>query len=145
MSATKATPKSGSVKTPYSLSIRLEGLPKSPNALLGAHWSVRAGHAKKWKRAVWRQCWHLRPPKPLAKAHVTLLRASAGRMDADNARSSLKAIMDGLVEAGIIVDDNPDVVGEPTLVPVKCARGCGHVVVTVREINQTQGVTDDVR
>jgi hypothetical protein len=38
----------------YSLEFTIHMLPKTLNSLLGAHWKIRAGHAKKWERAVWK-------------------------------------------------------------------------------------------
>ncbi len=97
----------------YTLEFTIQQTPDSPNALLGAHWTVRKRHADKWRRLVWAKVWHVKPLEPLKRAKLTLIRYSIKKMDADNARSSFKPICDALVHWGVIVDDNVNVVGEP--------------------------------
>lgn len=126
------------VAKPFQLEFRLDGLPKSPNQLLGAHWTIRSGHAKKWKRLVWRMCWHLKPSSPLKSALITFTRASSAKsMDDDNLAGSFKSVRDGLKEAGIIQDDSPEFV-ECKYERAKCAPKHGHVIVRVIETQTKQ-------
>lgn len=100
----------------YVLEFKINQLPDSPNKLLGAHWTRRKKHADKWLRFVWAKVLEKKlPPEPLKKAKLTLIRYSTHKLDADNLRSSFKAVVDALVKVGVIVDDNTDVIGEPTV------------------------------
>ena len=51
-----------------------------------------------------------RPDEPMEKAHLTLTfhAADKRRRDIDNLLSACKAYIDGLVAAGVIVDDSAD-------------------------------------
>ena len=109
-------------------------MPHSPNRLLGAHWKVRAGHAAKWKRAVWRACWALKPPVPLKRAKLTFTRHSSGVIDHDNLASSFKCICDALVKWGVLEDDAPENVGRPEYVHVKAPPKQGRIEILVEEI-----------
>lgn len=115
----------------YLLNFTIDGLPKMPNALLGAPWKVRAGQATTWQRRVWRSCWHLKPPQPLTCASLTLTRASSVEPDHDGLVGSFKAIVDGLVAAGILASDKVSVTGQPTYLWEKCPPTKGHVKVKV--------------
>lgn len=99
----------------YLLEFEIQKLPKMPNELLGARWSVRAGHAKVWQREVWAKVWPLRPESgPLKKAKLTLVRCSSRRPDNDGLSGSFKAVIDALVKNQIIIDDTDEVIGWPT-------------------------------
>jgi Holliday junction resolvase RusA-like endonuclease len=52
----------------------------------------------------------LSKPNALTAANLTLTRFSSRQPDRDNLMSSWKAVIDGLVESGVLVDDNCDVV-----------------------------------
>lgn len=115
----------------YTLEFQINALTDSPNKLLGAHWTTRKRYADKWKRLVWAKVWHLKPPAPLTKARVTLERHSPRKMDADNVRSSFKPVMDALVQWGVLLDDNTDVIGEPVVIQAKSTNKCKFIKVTV--------------
>lgn len=115
----------------YSLYFVLPGLPKLANQLLRGHWRTKHGHAKTWKRAVWRACWHLRPEQPLEKAKLTLVRCSSVEPDADGMIISFKPVIDGLVEAGVLADDKISNIGIPEYKWERAKRGSGHVKVRV--------------
>ena len=126
---------------PYNLHFTIPGLPRTPNALLGAHWKVRAGHAAKWKRLVFLAINNKQPKRPLVKAKLTLTRHSSGELDFAGLCGSFKAIEDALVMWGVIVDDCPDVVGRPEYLHVKAPRQKGFIEVLVEEINkQTEAI-----
>lgn len=123
---------------PFSLSITLPGLPKGPNQLLGAHWTIRSGHAKKWKRMVWAKCWHLRPPQPLERCEILFTRfSSAKSMDDDNLAGSFKSVRDGLKDAKIIKDDSPEFVVCRYAVG-KAAPTFGRIEIEVNELTKTK-------
>jgi Holliday junction resolvase RusA-like endonuclease len=119
----------------YRLVFEIAGLPKSPNRLLGAHWTARSSHAKKWKRAV-QLAVALNgglPLAPLVKARVHCVRLSSGTMDRDGLCGSFKSVMDALVDCGVLVDDSPDHV-DVTYAQEKCAPKKGKISVTVEEV-----------
>ncbi len=95
---------------PYTLEIAVADLPKMPNQLLGAHWRVRSGHAKKWLRAVERAI-DLNgavPASPLRQAELWCTRLSSGVCDRDGLSGSFKAPIDALVKLGVLEDDGPE-------------------------------------
>lgn len=89
----------------------IPGLPKSPNALLGAHWRTRSAHAKKWHQYV-KFAVMARPKIPWRKVRLELTRYSSVRMDRDGVFGSFKPVVDGLRYAGVIEDDHDKCVVE---------------------------------
>jgi hypothetical protein len=118
----------------YELSFELKGLPKMSNSNLRGHWHVKYGASKTWKRAVWRACWHLRPPLPLKRAHLTLTRCSSSEPDFDGLVSGFKHVIDGLVEAGVLENDKPSNIGTPDCKWIKTAPRKGKIIINVKEI-----------
>jgi len=114
----------------YSLEVRLEGLPKPTNRS-NVHWRVRAEHAKEWKQKTFTVCWHLRPPEPLTKAKITISRHSSVCPDFDGLVSAGKHILDGLVQAKILVDDKFAVIGQPNYLWFKERPKFGHIIIKV--------------
>lgn len=115
----------------YRLEFTIPDLPKLPNQLLGAHWTIRSGHAKAWKRKVWRCVWHLKPSEPLKKASLTLTRGSSREADFDGLVGSFKAIIDGLVEAQVLAGDTQSIIGQPCYQWTKAKRGAGFIRVLI--------------
>lgn len=113
------------------ITFKIEGLPKSPNSLLGAHWKVRSSHAKQWKRLVYYYTIGLRPMKPWGRVELHLTRFSSSKMDRDGVYGSFKPVVDGLKEAGIIVDDNDDVIKKWVVKWDKGKPGKGYIEITV--------------
>jgi Holliday junction resolvase RusA-like endonuclease len=113
----------------------IPGLPKSPNDLLGAHWRQRSKHAKEWQEAVWAYLLKAggKPPAPLTRARLSLIRYSSVEPDRDNLRGSFKAVVDGLVKAGVLVDDTSAVIGEPYVHWIKAPPRKGMIQVIVEE------------
>lgn len=98
-----------------TLEFEIKGLPKLPNQTLYKHWRVKHQEAKRWKglvrNAVLLEC--KAPATPFLRATVTLTRMSTREPDSDNLMSSWKHCIDGLVEAGVILNDKPSVIGTP--------------------------------
>jgi Holliday junction resolvase RusA-like endonuclease len=117
---------------PYTLTITLKGLPKTPNAR--EHWTAKARQTKVWKQKVFTACWHKRPPKPLERARITFTRVSSVEPDFDNLAASFKAVLDGLRQAQVIVDDKRANVGRPEYLWRKCKPKDGHVIVEVTSV-----------
>jgi hypothetical protein len=118
----------------YRMSFILPGLPKTTNSGNRAHWAVKVKEANKWKQEVY---WALicrkdrMPPRPLARARLTLTRCSSSEPDFDGLVSSFKHIIDGMVECKLLVNDKPSVVGQPQYRWAKAPRGKGFVTIQV--------------
>jgi len=119
---------------PYRLEFEINALPSSPNTLLGAHWTVRSSHAKKWLRMVDVATMGKRPATALIRAVVRLERHSSKEPDADNGRLSFKCILDALVKLGVLHDDRPSVIGEPVYVWRAAPMRKGKVRVRVESV-----------
>lgn len=92
--------------------IEIPGLPKPINRLQ-VHWRNKHAHAKRWKDAVILYTRKYKPDSAFEKASLTLTRISSKRPDFDGLVSSFKHVIDGLIEAGIIINDTHDVIGVP--------------------------------
>lgn len=121
----------------YHLLIEILDLPKTRNQLQRKHWTVQHKEAKKWKMLVGLGIGPNKPPAPLTKANITLTRFGSREPDFDGLTSSFKAILDGLTEHGIILDDKPSIIGSPTYNFVKAKRKDGKIRIEVTEQNQT--------
>lgn len=119
--------------------------PRSPvsiNAANRMHWAERAAHTKAWRQAAW-AAW-LADGKPHAAAidgqrvliEVELPFEKKARRDPHNyTGTTVKAIIDGLIEAGMKSDDNPRYVRveEPRL-----SVGTGIVVVRIEATGERE-------
>lgn len=119
----------------YLLEFELEGLPRTTNSLVRSQWRARHNHAVMWKQAVFTKCWHLRPDEPLTKARITITRHSAKCPDFDGMVSASKHVVDGLIQAKIIIDDNMVVVGIPTYLWQRASPRKGKITVKVEGVN----------
>ena len=120
----------------YRLELEIPGLPPGLNGSQ-SNWRVKAGIRKQWRRLASLAVGHRAPPRPLANAKLTLIRCSTRPMDWDNAAASLKPLVDGLRDAGVIADDGPDVIGQPVMLWEKAKRGEGKVRIIVEEVCET--------
>jgi hypothetical protein len=84
--------------------IKTRRLPPSLNARLC--WQERAAWTKAWKESVG---WELKAAKipKLKAAHLTLVNCAIRLTDIDNLASAAKPIIDAIVGAGILEDDDP--------------------------------------
>jgi hypothetical protein len=121
--------------TTYRVEFILPGLPKMKNLkrTMG-HWAQAHREASKWKRMVKSYLNNKRPAKPLEKAKLTLTRGSSVEPDFDGLVSGFYHVIDGLVEANILVNDKPSNIGSPTYLWEKAAQGKGFVKIIVEEI-----------
>jgi Holliday junction resolvase RusA-like endonuclease len=119
----------------FVLCFEINGLPKMTNTLR-KHWAVILKERKRWKGLV-QNAVRLELGntainfKPLERAQVTITRFSSTAPDYDGLVSAGKAILDGLVEAGVLVDDNVSVIGAPKYLWEKAAPKMGKVKVKV--------------
>jgi hypothetical protein len=101
----------------------------APVALINAnhrsHWAAKAARTRTWR---WTACIKARGLKPVeGKAHIviTISFTDRRRRDVGNLQPTAKAIVDGIVDAGVLPDDSdryligPDMrAGEPVKGPV---------------------------
>jgi len=106
------------------------------------HWRARARKVKDWRAvASYAAQDRTRHPRLLGPSvvHVTLPVADSRRRDPHNYYPTIKAIVDGLVDAGLWPDDTPEWVRtvEPTLAPkAPC------VVVTITPMGSMAALLD---
>lgn len=96
------------------LAFELQGLPRMTNNLM-VHWRTRHNDVLKWKRLVKAQVqltWPKKQPA-LTSAALTLKRYSTREPDFDGLVSGFKSVIDGLVEAGVLLNDKQSVIGQP--------------------------------
>lgn len=120
----------------YRLEISLPGLPPLQRAGSGGgHWRKRWAEGREWKRRVlWATVGEV-PEAPLERARVTCTRHSAQEPDRDNAHAAWKPLLDALVTARILTDDDPEhleLVVRWELAP----RGQGRVTLVVEDIGR---------
>lgn len=93
----------------------IEGTPELINAIGRKSWYIKARSSKLWRSRVSNKCYlHKISGLGLDKAVLTYTRHSMKQPDFDNLAISFKACQDGLVDAGVLVDDKPQVIGAPT-------------------------------
>jgi Holliday junction resolvase RusA-like endonuclease len=100
--------------------IEIHDLPKLPNNMMYKHWRTKHNEAVKWKKRVLEACLYAKITKlQLHHATLTYERYSSRQPDFDSLVMSFKHVQDGLVEAGVLVDDKPEVIGQPTFKWIK--------------------------
>lgn len=126
---------------PIVICFEVPGLPKMTNTLR-VHWAVVNKERNHWKKlvanaALIEQKRAARQFKTLLKARVTITRFSSKAPDYDGMVSGGKAILDGLVLAKVIIDDNVSVIGQPTYLWEKCEPRMGKIKVKVESIEES--------
>lgn len=117
----------------YQLEIEIPRLPALNSSRRVNRW-VEIKEKKLWEEEVFVATRGKQPPNPLERAKVTFIRRSSMTSDHDNLVASFKHVQDGLIHAGIIVDDRPGVIGQPTYRWEQVSPGKGSVVIRVEEI-----------
>lgn len=119
----------------YSLEFKLDGLPKmtNPSGARSTHWRVIKKERDNWKSLVVEAASGKKPPEPLKKARLTLIRHSSVSPDPDGLVSGFKAIIDGLVEAGVLENDRFENIGMPQYLWSKVQPRKGYIEVRVKE------------
>lgn len=118
----------------YVLEFELPGLPKTTNSGGRAHWAVKAKEAAHWKKMVHWATACKGPEESLKRAKLTLTRCSAIEPDFDGLVSSFKHVLDGLVEAQVIENDKPSVIGQPAYRWEKAPPKHGKIKVRIEEL-----------
>lgn len=76
-----------------------------------------------------------RPLSPLKRARLTLIRFSSSEPDYDGLVHGFKPIIDGLKEAGVLIDDKFSNIGASNYQWEKCPPKKGRIIVIVEEVS----------
>lgn len=80
------------------------------------HWAVRCGLIKQWRQAAdYTARYHRVPPMAAANIVIELCFRAYRRRDPANWAPTGKAIVDGLVDAGVLPDDRAELVTGPDM------------------------------
>jgi Holliday junction resolvase RusA-like endonuclease len=112
----------------------IKDLPKMPNTLIRKHWAIVTKEKNKWHGLVKLYLRHNVPVAPFKKAKLTLIRFSTRAPDYDGLVGSFKYVVDGLVKAGVIIDDKVSVIGHSQYKWEKCKKLEARIEVTIEPI-----------
>jgi hypothetical protein len=132
------TPEAPKVFEPYSLDFTLPELPGTQADVLQMR--ARSAERKRWHEMVY---WAVleaggRPKSPITRASIFGYRHSSQRPDTINLYFSFKAIVDGLIVAKVIDDDNPKVLVDEGYFWRPAAPNHGFVSVSLRSLPETE-------
>lgn len=112
--------------------LEIGSLPPTYNTIARKHWAVKANMAKRWIAVIWTHCSkHKVSGLELKQARLELTRHSWKEPDYDGLVSSFKHVIDGLVRAAVIRDDNREVIGTPIYRWEKAPRNHGKITVKI--------------
>jgi hypothetical protein len=120
----------------YHAKFELDILPHTTNALSRMHWRAKSKYANTVKNLVHSKLLllHLIPRDPLKKAKLILTRKSSGTIDYDGLVSSFKWVIDGLVVAGVLMDDTEEIIGQPVYRKETAAPKNGSIEIEIIEL-----------
>lgn len=118
----------------YKLYLKLPGLPKPMNRLLRRHWALVKKEKDHWHEMVALSLVGKKPPGPLSKVKLRIVRHSSRAPDFDGCVSAAKFLIDGLVISKVIINDTMEVVGSPAYEWQKGKQGEGFMEVFLEEI-----------
>lgn len=95
----------------YKLDLVLHSLPDSLNKGLRGHRMKYFAKNKKWDFLIGGMCRGKLPQTPLLKARISITRHFWRTLDYDGLVGSMKPVVDALVTAGVLSDDNWNVTG----------------------------------
>lgn len=104
------------------------------NANQRLHWATRSQRTRAWRYAASYAARQADLPKHLPNAHIliTLGFPDARRRDVGNLQPTAKALVDGLIDYGLLVDDSDEYLTGPDLRRgPKTTTGRGLIVLTV--------------
>lgn len=120
----------------YVLEIDIPYVETDPNQMFRLAWRGRKAKFDKIKTSVSAVTAGKRPVKPLEKFTIAVTRHASKYLDWDNYVASLKPLIDGLVMAGVIKDDNWEMIRHVELEQVKTKVGVKkRLVVRVQELS----------
>ena len=118
----------------YRLTFTIPELPLPVNRQTSMHWAQKGKYVKHWHTLVGAAVAGKKPPKPLDRARLTFIRYSSTEPDFDGLVSSFKCVCDGLIKAGVIVDDKPSNIGRSVYDWQKAPPKHGKIFVGVEEL-----------
>ena len=119
----------------YRLHLVIPGLPKILANAKSQGWRARHFEKKKWRNIIMSYIDHSnRPLKPLERARLICTRFSSHPSDFGNRVDSFKAVIDGLVAAKVLIDDNDSVIVAQEYLWIKAGPKDGKISITVEEI-----------
>ena len=90
----------------YILKIIVPGAPENLNAVIRMKRQQYNRVKKNWHQVIWALTVSHRPPTPLKKFKIRIIRYSARMLDFDGLVGSMKPLVDGLRHSRIIRDDS---------------------------------------
>lgn len=110
------------------------------------HWRQRASRTKRLRRRGWLEA-RRNGLLPMREAFVTVhvQYATSGRADPANAYPTVKALVDGLVDFGVLTDDDSKHLPAMTFkrAPGRCSKGWHVITLTLVEKDKTHEGGDD--
>lgn len=100
------------------IAFTLVGHPPSPNRTRAGHWRARAASDLTWRTAAYFAALDVKPTGYVpgrVSVRVVLVIPDKRRRDPDNALASVKPCIDGIVDAGLLLDDSFAVIHELTV------------------------------
>lgn len=95
----------------FTLSLEIPWNPLSLNKSLRSHWRKRGKLNKSWDVYIGAMLVRNKPPKPLERAQLIMVRHAHRMLDYDGLVGSLKPVVDALVTCGVLKDDSWKVTG----------------------------------
>jgi hypothetical protein len=95
----------------YKLEFEIDFIPESLNTILRMNKYQRNDYNKLWYERVYLACLNKTPTTPLRSVRLYLSRYCYRMLDYDGVVGSLKVVVDGLIHANIIKDDNYSITG----------------------------------
>jgi Holliday junction resolvase RusA-like endonuclease len=121
----------------YRLEFEIRDLPKMANIESGkSHWRYAEREVKKWRNLVWLTVRSKKPPEPLVRVKLTLIRFSSSEPDYDGLVRGFKSVVDGLRVCGVLKDDRLKNTGPWDCHWQYAPRGKGFIRVTVVEATE---------
>jgi hypothetical protein len=100
-----------------------------------AHWRVKHRDGKTWRESGYMHGLTMTADPPLKRIRITFKFHHWRKIDLDNLGGiGMKPWVDGLVDAGVVVDDDPDHLDFGTHQFERCAKGESRTEVLVKEL-----------
>jgi crossover junction endodeoxyribonuclease RusA len=93
---------------------RVEGRVRSLNAERSAHWTKRSAHAQEWREKFWVEGAQNRHRFTAVNITAEIVQKRP-LTDCGNGMPTIKAAIDGLIDAGVLPDDSPEYVKSITM------------------------------
>lgn len=98
------------------------------------HWAKKAKHTKRFRQFAAISAARF-PTLPACDVTLTWFVTTSHRRDEDNMFPLLKALCDGLVDAGVTTDDTPDLMGKACRIE-RAPKGCKTAYMELRVVSR---------